>query len=63
MKYEDAPVIPTTTIFREARVSSVRGKTVVRQLTEAGLIEPVSTSTGRNYLKPSHGRVLFDELT
>jgi len=63
MNYEDAPVVPTTTVFREARVSSVRGKVVVRKLTEAGLIDPVSTPTRREYLTPSQGRVLFDELT
>ena len=63
MNFEEAPVIPTTTIFREARVSAVRGKAVVRKLTKAGRIDPVSTPTRRDYLTPSQGRVLFDELT
>ena len=62
MNFEDAPVIPTTTIFREARVSAVRGRAVVRELVEAGRISPVSTSTRRDYLTPPHGRVLFEEL-
>lgn len=63
MKFEEAPVIPTTTIFREARVSAVRGRTVVRELKAAGRINPLSTSTRRDYLTPRQGRVLFEELT
>ena len=62
MNFEEAPVIPTTTIFREARVSAVRGKAVVRKLTEAGRITPVSTSTRRYYLTPLDGGIVFDEL-
>ena len=63
MNFEEAPVIPTSTIFREARVSAVHGRVVVRKLTEAGRIDPVSTSTRRDYLTPPQGRILFDELT
>ena len=63
MNFEEAPVILTTTIFRETRVSAVRGRAVVRKLTEAGRIDPVSTSTRRDYLTPPQGRILFDELT
>ena len=63
MNFEEAPVIPTSIIFRETRVSAVHGRVVVRKLTEAGRINPVSTSTRREYLTPSQGRILFDELT
>ncbi len=63
MTFDEAPVIPTTTIFREARVSAVRGRTVVRKLKELGRINPVSTPTRRDYLTPPQGRVLFEELT
>ena len=63
MKFENAPVIQTTSIYREARVSPVRGNTVLRRLTQTGRIDPVFSPTGRVSLTPPQGRVLFDALT
>jgi hypothetical protein len=63
MKFEDAPLVPTPPLFREAKVSPVRGKSVQTQLTQAGRINPVSTPTGRDLLTPPHARILFEELT
>lgn len=63
MKFEDAPIVPTPNVFREARVSSVHGKAVLEQLAEAGSIDRFVTATKRVLLTTPHAKVLFEELT
>jgi len=63
MKYADVPVVPTTAIFREARVSATRGQSVIQELVEAGKISVLSTPTKREFVTPPHGQVLYDALT
>jgi murein DD-endopeptidase MepM/ murein hydrolase activator NlpD len=63
MTFHDAPLIPTTNLYREARVSAVHGRTIVRQLREAHQITPITTPTGRELLSPRDGEVVFAALT
>lgn len=62
MRFQEQPVIFTTTIYRVARVSSTMGDRVVEQLRDAGQIDPIKTPAGRQIVTPPDGAAIYDAL-
>ncbi len=63
MTFDDAPLIPTTALFRAAMVSPTRGNKVLDRLCELGEISLTHTPTGRDFLSPRDGEKAFKALS
>ena len=62
MDFWKKPLIQTTTLARESRVSETRMRSTLERLRIAAEIEPCRTPTGREFLSVDDARKVFDAL-
>ena len=62
MNIRDAKIVPDTRIYPLRNVSKIAGRKVLEDLRERGVINPLETSTRRQFLSFRDAEILVDAL-